>query len=140
MFEISELITRMNPRQTVLLLGAGASIPSGAPSGAQRAQRLARDLTGLPGAETYTLSELCSVYERRQGRTELATAVANILSPLEPTKGIQRLPHFDWCRMYSTNFDLLVEKVYKTGGSPLRVLRSNFDFSRQSETGPLRTA
>jgi hypothetical protein len=103
-FAISELITRINPRQTVLLLGAGASIPSGAPSGAQLAQRLARDLTGLAGAETYTLSELCSVYERRQGRTELATAVANILSPLEPTKGKQLLPNFDWQVIRSERF------------------------------------
>lgn len=135
MFEVSQLITRINPRQTVLLLGAGASVPSGAPSGAQLAQRLGRDLPSLEGAESYTLSELCSVYERRQGRKELATAVANILNPLEPTKGIQLLPKFDWYRIYSTNFDLLVEKVYKAAGSELRVLRSNFDFSKQPGAG-----
>ncbi|MEE6163402.1 MULTISPECIES: SIR2 family protein [unclassified Mycolicibacterium] len=134
MFEISELVDRINPRQTILLLGAGASIPSGAPSGNQLAQRLARDLKGLSDPNSYTLSELCSIYERRQGRKELAEAVARILSPLEPTKGIQLLPKFDWHRIYSTNFDLLVEKVYRALDVDLSVYRSNFDFSRQSTT------
>ena len=129
-FDISDLIDRINPRQTILLLGAGASIPSGAPSGHQLSQRLARDIKGLSAADSYTLSELCSIYERRQGRQQLAEAVTQILRPLEPTKGIQLLPKFDWHRIYSTNFDLLIEKVYKALDINLSVYRSNFDFSK----------
>lgn len=131
-FEISELVDRINPRQTILLLGAGASIPSGAPSGNELAKQLARHLKGLSNPESYSLSELCSIYERRQGRKALAEAVEQILKPLQPTKGIQLLPKFDWYKIYSTNFDLLVEKVYQNANSNLLVYRSNFDFSRQT--------
>jgi len=136
MFELSDLASRINPRQTVLLLGAGASIPSGAPSGVVLARRLARDVPSIASsADRFTLSEVCSIYERRLGRAKLAAAVRKILETLEPTQGIQLLPKFDWYKLYSTNFDLLVEKVYNAHGSPLRILRSNFDFSVQSRGG-----
>jgi hypothetical protein len=46
-----------------------------------------------------------------KGRDRRAAAVSEILTPIEPTKGIQLLPQFDWHRIYSTNFDLLVVAV-----------------------------
>jgi hypothetical protein len=43
----------------------------------------------------YSRFEICSLYERCNGRDQLAAAVAGILKDLEPTKGIQLLPQFD---------------------------------------------
>jgi hypothetical protein len=137
MFEISDLIAKLNPRQTVLLLGAGASIPSGAPSGQSLAMRLARQLPDLTDPDSFSLSEICSIYERQNGRDRLAAAVAEILTPIEPTKGIQLLPQFDWHKIYSTNFDLLVEKVYAAAKVDIRVICSNFDFSRDTFSNAL---
>ncbi len=131
-FEISKLAAKINPRQTVLLLGAGASIPSGAPSGARMAAKLGSNL-GMSDVSGYSLSEVCSIFEQRLGRRELAEAVALQLRSVRPTGGLLLLPKFDWYRIYSTNFDTLVETVYAEGGFDLDVRRSNFDFSRDSE-------
>lgn len=138
MYEIEELIGRINPRQTVLLLGAGASIPSGGPSGAQLAVKLARRIPGF-GADSaeYSLAEICSFFEQKLGRTDLATAVRKDLNDLQPTGGLQLLPVFDWYRIYGTNFDKLVETVYARAERDLVVRRSNFDFSRDAPNGVL---
>lgn len=137
MFELDDLVAKVNPRQTALLLGAGASIPSGAPSGQQLASRLAAKIPNFSGASSYSLSEVCSIFEQRLGRPQLASEVVNLLKPLTPTGGLQLLPKFDWYRIYSTNFDQLVEKVYAAAGLDLLVRRSNFDFSRTGSTGSL---
>lgn len=137
MHEVDQLISKINPRQTALLLGAGASIPSGAPSGAELARRLSVKLPDIGPSNTFTLSELCSLYEDYHGRNTLAKHVFDILDPLEPTAGIRLLPHFDWYRIYSTNFDQLVEKVYHATERELLVRRSNYDFSRPNPGGSL---
>lgn len=137
MFELEELVAKLNPRQTALLLGAGASIPSGAPSGAELGRRLAVKLGSGVSEAGYSLNEVCSIYERRLGREALASGVAEMLRAVEPTGGIQLLPRFDWYRIYGTNFDQLVERVYASAQVPLVVRRSNFDFSRQAEPGAL---
>ncbi len=41
MYELEDLLNLVNPRQTILLLGAGDSIPSGAPSVESMKRRLA---------------------------------------------------------------------------------------------------
>jgi hypothetical protein len=134
MHELHDIVGLLNPRQTVLLLGAGASVPSGAPTGAQMAQRLALQIPSLKGNETdYTLSEVCSIFERTKGRQALVQSVRAQLSSLSPTGGLKLLPRFDWPRIYSTNFDTLVEEVYRAADRRLEVLKSNFDFSRLSE-------
>lgn len=137
MFELNELVAKLNPRQTALLLGAGASIPSGAPSGAELSRQLAVELGTALSDSQYSLSEVCSIFERRLGRHALASRIAEILRAVEPTGGIQLLPRFDWYRIYGTNFDQLVERVYASAQVPLVVRRSNFDFSRQAEPGTL---
>lgn len=135
MFQIDELVAKINPRQTALLLGAGASIPSGAPSGRELSSRLAAKIPALSNGESYSLSEVCSIFEQRLGRPALASEVVKILKPLDPTGGLQLLPKFDWYRIYSTNFDQLVEKVYRAAGRDIQVRRSNFDFSQPTNAG-----
>jgi len=47
------------------------------------------------------------------------------------------LPRFDWHRIYTTNFDRLVERVYSDSHVELLTRRSNYDFSRASTNGVL---
>lgn len=137
MFELDKLIAKVNPRQTALLLGAGASMPSGAPSGRELARRLARTVPDLSDADSYTLSEVCSIVEQKLGRPMLASEIARHLKPLTPTGGLKLLPKFDWYRIYGTNFDLLIEAVYSDSETDLLVRRSNYDFSREPSNNTL---
>lgn len=131
MQDVRDLADRLEPQNTALFLGAGASMPSGAPSGQQLARRLAKQLR-IDDADL-SLAEVCSLFERREGRSALATAVADALRPIEPAGGLLLLPRFSWYRIYSTNFDLLVEKAYRKAGVELAIKRSNFDFSRDPD-------
>jgi NAD-dependent SIR2 family protein deacetylase len=123
--DVEGLVKVISPARTTLLFGAGASIPSGAPSGSQLARRLARLLSPEPeGAE---LSEVAQLVENRQSRAALIAAVRSTLNGLTPTAGLLALPEFDWLSIYTTNFDTLVEQAYKQRGRQLDVYRSNFD-------------
>lgn len=125
--DLSELAATVNPEQTVLLLGAGASIPSGAPTGARLARYLADKLSPPPDGDD--LAEIAGIFEGRRGRRELAIAVKQRLNDLQPAGGILALPTYRWKGIYTTNFDRLVEIAYRNAGVDLDVVRSNFDFS-----------
>jgi GTPase SAR1 family protein len=131
--DLSGLAANIRPSNTILLLGAGASIPSGAPSGASLAKQLAGQLKPPPDADD--LADVCGIYERRQGRTQLARAVQSILEPLRPTGGLLALPALPWRAIYSTNFDRLVELSYRAADKDLSVVRSNYDFSTTDNDG-----
>ena len=128
MISVTALADRIQPEKTVLLLGAGASVPSGAPTGSVLARGLARELTPVPDGDD--LTEIASIYENRMGRRPLVTSVRRRLSPLTPTGSLLALPRFGWRAIFTTNFDRLVELSYKESEIDLEVIRSNFDFSR----------
>lgn len=125
---LADLALMVKPENTVLLLGAGASMPSGAPSGTALARHLASKLNPTPDGDD--LAEIAGIFEHRLGRAELARAVRARLDGLAPTGGLLALPAFDWRAIYSTNFDRLVEEAYRKAPRDLHVVRSNFDFSR----------
>jgi NAD-dependent SIR2 family protein deacetylase len=61
---LDDLKSRIDPRHTVLLLGAGASVPSGAPTGADLAKRLWKEVAkSEPQSED--LIETASILVRR---------------------------------------------------------------------------
>lgn len=128
MESVEALARRLTPSQTVLLLGAGASVPSGAPTGAQLAKHLAGKLDPIPDSDD--LSEVGTIFEHRQSRRELIEAIRARLSALTPAGGLLLIPEFDWRSIYSTNFDRLVETAYSRAGMPIPVIRSNYDWSR----------
>lgn len=125
--EIDNLAQLIKPERTILLLGAGACVPSGGPTGPELAQRLASRL-GLSTADR-DLSELSGIFENRRGRRELVETVREQFTQLEPTGGLLAIPSFSWRRIYSTNFDRLVEKAYQRADKALLVVRSNFEFA-----------
>lgn len=125
--DIEQLAGRLKPDRTILLLGAGASIPSGAPSGSALARQLSELMSPSPTSQD--LSEVAGIFENRLGRRALVEAVRLKLINLQPTGGLLALPSFAWRAIYSTNFDNLVEQSFTASDRPLEVIRSNYDFS-----------
>ena len=125
---MERLKSTIRPDRTIILLGAGASIPSGAPSGTALAQRLWKNITGTE-PQSDDLVEAASILERRYGRKAIVDEICNALEPLQPTGGLLALPQFGWNSIFSTNFDLLMERAYKHAGQLLTPIRSNYDIS-----------
>jgi len=130
---LQELENQIEPSRTALILGAGSSVPSGAPTGAQLAQRLWRDVAKVDPASD-DLTETSSILERRYGRRAVIDIIVQILGGLEPTGGLLGLPKFGWREVFTTNFDRLIEKAFKRNGQEITVYRSNYDFSSKEFT------
>lgn len=133
MQSLEELVSRLRPQNAVLLLGAGASVPSGAPTGASLARMLSSRMGRQPG--DLTLAEICSIFESGRGRRELVDEVRRLLDPIVPTGGLTLLPTVPWHRIFTTNFDLTVERAYRNAQIGLETRRSNADFSRDTSPG-----
>ncbi|SDY92243.1 SIR2-like domain-containing protein [Modestobacter sp. DSM 44400] len=133
--KLADLVALINPSQTSLLLGAGASVSSGAPTGASLARQLASRLS--PPPDGGDLSEICGIYENRLGRKDLVQDIRQRLSGLQPTQGMLAVPAFNWRAIYSTNFDRLVEQAYRQAGKDLKVVRSNYEFTVEAAATPV---
>ena len=129
--DIDALAAALKPENTVLLLGAGASIPCGAPSGSQLATELCEQLRGRVVSDD--LQEATTILQQTVGRQQLVNAIRSRLMPLKPRGGMTALPEFDWAAIYTTNYDMLVEKAYRTVNKAIAVVRSNFDWSVTEE-------
>lgn len=126
---VQELARILEPSKTSLLLGAGASVPSGGPSAAKLTDLLCTKL-GESANPARNLATAAEILEMKHGRRAVFEAVREILKPLSPSGGILAIPHYDWRAIYTTNYDLLVEKAYSRAHRDLIVVRSNFDFPR----------
>lgn len=125
--ELSRLVDGLNPENTVLLFGAGSSIPSGAPSARELSSYLAQEF-GFD-AEGYSLSEIASIIEEQNGRKNLIEALRNRLCRVKPTGGLLNLTLYDWRALYTTNYDNLIEQCYTRAGRNLTVYSSDYDFT-----------
>lgn len=135
---LDALASRLQPDRSVLILGAGAAIPSGAPAGADLARRLAADLVP-ESIVSDDLTEIASIIENRLGRSALVAGVRRILEPLHPVGGMAALAHLPWAELYTTNFDRLIERAYRAAKRDLVVVRSNFEYAKtdRAEGTPL---
>lgn len=127
---LTSLRTRLQAKQTILLMGAGAAVPSGAPSGIELAHSLWRNIAKSE-PQSDDLKETASILERRFGRFAVVNEVRSRLQTLKATGGLLLLPKFSWTAIYSTNFDRLIESCYKRSGMQLSTIRSNFDFTNK---------
>lgn len=137
--ELASLGKLLDPTKTVLLLGAGASVPSGGMTGVQLARALCLDVSG-GAVESDNLAEAASLLEHQYGRLPLVESLRNILSPLQPDGGLLGLASLPWARIYTTNYDQLIERAYWALRRPLTIVRTNKDFSKldKSETELLK--
>lgn len=123
---LDSLANQIKPKNTILLLGSGATIPSGAPSVNEIVSSLSGELR--EPADGYTFAEFCSLFELRRGRRDLVNNVRSRIKNLRPTGGLLNIPNSPWRSIFTTNYDDLVEKCYLKAGVPIRVFSSNFDF------------
>jgi hypothetical protein len=130
---VERLAEEMRPENTILLFGAGASIPSGAPSTAQIITHLAKRF-GISNT-SFSLSETASLIERKANRKDLIAELRSLFAKLSPTRGLLNLPLFDWKSLYTTNYDTLIEQSYQRYGRELVVYSSNFDFTTHEKHG-----
>lgn len=133
MIEISELISEIQPENTVLLFGSGSSIPSGAPSSNDLIQKISESFS--IDSEDLDLREISTIAEAKKGRKKLIEVLRPMFQSLRPTRGILAIPYFPWKGIYTTNYDQLIEKTYTRLAKPLKTFSSNFDFSTEIEQG-----
>ena len=133
---IDQLVSEINPEQTVLLFGSGSSIPSGAPSTMQICDYLAQHF-GFESSDL-NLPELSAIIERRRNRVDLIKAVRELFVGIEPTGGLLTIPRFKWKSIYTTNYDDLLEQAFRRFDEPLAVYASNFDFDADKLPNSLR--
>lgn len=131
---LSTLCSSINPSKTSLLLGAGSSMPSGAPSGANLASQMWRKVAKSEPVSD-DLAETSYMLERSYGRRAMVQAVVDVMSDLKPTGGLLGLPKLNWHQIFSTNFDTLIEQSYQSAGVGLSVVRSNYDYSLRDPNG-----
>lgn len=130
---IEQLVDRIVPSNTTLFFGAGASIPSGAPSVTQLLERMARhykiDAAGM------SLMELASYIEiTTRDRRALIQHLRASFTGKKPTGGMLTVPHFDWKSIYTTNYDTLIEDAFDAKERSLKPYLSNYDFDGDDGT------
>lgn len=131
MISLEKFAERINPEKTIILFGAGSSIPSGAPSSAQLSKILSKEIKRQNS--NLSLSEISSVFEKEMGRKRLAEVISNNLRDLNPTGGLLLIPKFPWHRLYGTNYDQLIEKSYRLSKKDLYTFKSNADFGDNTQ-------
>ena len=125
--DLTILGRQTEPKRTILLFGAGSSIPSGGKSGKDLALVLSNHFD-IDTTFPIDLPDVATIVELRRSRRELVDKLTQLLSPLRPERGLLNLPDFDWAGLYTTNYDILIEKSYDRRNKRLHVISSNFDF------------
>jgi len=126
---LPDLVSRISPIKTVLLFGAGSSLPSGAPS----VQKIIDTVSAVYDIQKdgFSLSEITSIAEHKSSRAKLISTLRTLFRNLTATGAILNLPLYKWKNIYTTNYDNLIEQAYEKKESPISVLSSNFDFQIQ---------
>ena len=126
---VQSVINRIQPERTVLLFGAGSSIPSRAPT----SQALIDFLTSRFALPTtgFSLPEISGLAERKVGRKTMIAALREQFKSVKPTGGLLNLPLYSWKSLHTTNYDDLIEQCYMRRSAPINVYSSDFDFRGQ---------
>lgn len=131
--DLKILSRQIAPERTILLFGAGSSIPSGGLSAAQLAEKISTYF-GMPYDPSLQLGEVAAIVEKNRSRKELVGYLRSLIMPLVPTGGLMNLPLFDWRSIYTTNYDQLIENVYGKKGRGVDIYTCNFDFSAKASS------
>ncbi len=128
---IQELIDQIQSDKTVLIFGAGASVPSNAPN----VNALIEAISSEFGIEVdgLGLSEISALAENKRNRTDLIKLIRRKFSGLKAKGALLNLPNHAWKGIYTTNYDELIEEAYRRANKPLTVFSSDFDFKAQGD-------
>ena len=125
--EISRLVSDIKPNRTVLLFGAGSSLPSGGPKTSEIVEHLSDKFS--IGSKDFSLAEISGLVQDRLSRGQLVKEVRTLFKSIKPSGSLVNLPLYDWKNIYTTNYDELIELSYEKRGRSLSVYSSNFDFT-----------
>lgn len=128
---IQELIDEITPDNTVLILGSGASIPSGGPSAADLIRFIGDEFKIDPSG--LNLREISGLAEKKRSRRDLIGAVRSRFERLRAKGALLNVPLYTWKSIFSTNYDKFLEDAYKRAGRSLTVFTSNFNFTVQTD-------
>jgi len=128
---IQEITDQIQPDKTILIFGAGASMPSNAPSTESLIQAISLEY-GIE-ADGLNLSEISALAEDKRNRADLIHLIRQKFRGLKAKGSLLNLPNHDWKGIYTTNYDELVEDAYKRAAKALVVFASDFDFQAQSD-------
>ncbi|WP_291382963.1 MULTISPECIES: SIR2 family protein [Achromobacter] len=129
--ELRELVEQLTPSNTVLLFGAGASMPSGAPSVTDLIHEISKEFNIEP--DGLSLAEIAAVAEMKRNRSDLITLLRKLFKGLKAKGSLLNLPRHEWKSIYTTNYDELVEDAYRRAERSLQVFASDFDFKVQPD-------
>ncbi len=130
--DLGVFVREIQPSRTVLLFGAGSSIPSGAPSVGVLQKRFEEKFH--VSAKDYSLAEQTGIIEQQtRDRRAVIEELQSCFARLKPTGAILNLPLYDWKCLYSTNYDEIIEDAYKRRGQALDTYTTNFDFKIRTD-------
>lgn len=132
--DVTRITNGLEPSRTVLFLGAGAAVSSGAPTALELCRHLERELANGEQISD-DLAELASILERRTSRKKLVEAVIARLEKLNPDGALISLAKYPWAAIYTTNYDQLLERAFRRAGNELAVVRSNYDWDAAHTPG-----
>jgi hypothetical protein len=124
--EIGRLAADLKSESTVLFFGAGASMPSHAPSVGKLMGHFEK-VFDVP-KDGYSLREYTGILENKCTRKRLIEELRKLFHGLIPTGSLLNLPLYTWKSIYTTNYDTLIEQCFSRKQADLLVYESNFDF------------
>lgn len=122
------LLEQIKAGNVVLFLGAGASFGcknnSGdkIPSGQELSNMIASKFLGKDYLDK-NLDYVSELAISESSLFEVQNFVAEIFKHFEPEKFHQEIPSFNWKAIFTTNYDLIIEKVYQKYRKPLQELK-----------------
>ncbi|MBB4427101.1 hypothetical protein GGD66_005677 [Bradyrhizobium sp. CIR48] len=129
---VDDVIKNLQPARTILLFGAGSSIPSNAPS-VHDLQRHFERTFSVP-ANQYSLAEQTGIIEyRTNNRKALIQELRSQFRGVQPTGALLNLPFLKWKSIFTTNYDTLIEDSYKRRSLPYTAYSCNFDFGAERD-------
>jgi len=142
--EITSIIRKVSSGKIVLFLGSGInkgcknSSGQDAPDGNELAL-LIKDQFFPDEDVPSDLPTVCACTETRESRINLEKFIYDLLIDYKPSENVlKKIPKFNWRRIYTTNFDRLLEQAYGEDDERLQNLipiysdrdRQNFEFGR----------
>jgi len=96
-----------------LFVGAGMSYEAGVPTSTMLAKKLERDLH-RSSTSSPALKEIAQAYQDQPGlgRIKLLERVKELLSDAMPSPTHHYIPRFEWARIFTLNYDRLIEQSY----------------------------
>jgi len=133
-------IERIARGEAVLFLGSGASFsartPDGKPAPTSATLRDAMCDAYLGGeAKDRSLANVGDLVKATVGIIEMQRFISDLLEPLQPTNAHRLLPKFRWKAIFTTNYDLTIERAYSEAKGIMQALRPIL--SDEDQIGPI---